>query len=582
MTKQATTVSLMSTKWRGNSIAAVALAAGVGGVPALGQPQPTRHPTVTVVRTSTSAPGGLTYLAHQHHAINDDAEVFFVADIVESVSIKPILFFWQDSGPTTSVVAYHNGEPPDISCPPPGTCDVEDASCHFNVGNTVPFFADVLSASNRTLFQASVHVTVESTLVCSGFGIWDWDSGVSSAFTESLHSYPKGIILHGFSNDRILYESAEDITSPTAPLVLFSNTGIVAYRGETAPGGPSGTVFQYFSYPCINSEGRVAFGARLDSMSPDPDQDSGMWTGFASNLQAIAIEGQQVLATGVEFEDFWGVPVTINSAGTVAFWANVRGDGISSSNRRCLWWREVGESLELVARLGDPAAGFSSGATYTGLYAPTTYIAPLSDTDEVAFLGGTNDPIFGGTYAIWSGVPGNLVVVAMQGEWAPGMDCETTFSDFGPPSIDSSGNVVFYATTSAGDGIWFGKEGRLSLIAAVGRPFDDELLPVTLAFLPESTGTDGRRAVVNGDGYVLFVASFDDDTSAIIRAQASPRCRGDLNDDGFVDGIDADIFNNLFEGSHEPFPACIDLNRDRFIDGLDSDLFNNYFEEPCE
>lgn len=56
------------------------------------------------------------------------------------------------------------------------------------------------------------------------------------------------------------------------------------------------------------------------------------------------------------------------------------------------------------------------------------------------------------------------------------------------------------------------------------------------------------------------------------------RC-ADMNGDGFVDGLDSDMFNNWFEEGK----WGADLNHDRFVDGLDSDLFNLRFEgSGCE
>jgi hypothetical protein len=54
-------------------------------------------------------------------------------------------------------------------------------------------------------------------------------------------------------------------------------------------------------------------------------------------------------------------------------------------------------------------------------------------------------------------------------------------------------------------------------------------------------------------------------------------CPADINGDGFVDGIDYDTFNNLFEaGSY-----LADYNHDCFVDGIDYDQFNNDFETAC-
>ena len=54
-------------------------------------------------------------------------------------------------------------------------------------------------------------------------------------------------------------------------------------------------------------------------------------------------------------------------------------------------------------------------------------------------------------------------------------------------------------------------------------------------------------------------------------------CPADYNHDGFVDGIDYDLFNNDFEAGK----TDADFNRDGFLDGIDYDQFNNHFEAGC-
>jgi hypothetical protein len=58
--------------------------------------------------------------------------------------------------------------------------------------------------------------------------------------------------------------------------------------------------------------------------------------------------------------------------------------------------------------------------------------------------------------------------------------------------------------------------------------------------------------------------------------QVSP-CMADVNGDGFVDGIDYDLFNLAFETGN----ASADVNHDGFVDGIDYDGFNREFEAGC-
>ena len=58
-------------------------------------------------------------------------------------------------------------------------------------------------------------------------------------------------------------------------------------------------------------------------------------------------------------------------------------------------------------------------------------------------------------------------------------------------------------------------------------------------------------------------------------------CQVDINCDGFVDGIDYDLFNNAFESPDLGQQILADYNGDGFVDGIDSDAFNNAFETGC-
>jgi hypothetical protein len=72
----------------------------------------------------------------------------------------------------------------------------------------------------------------------------------------------------------------------------------------------------------------------------------------------------------------------------------------------------------------------------------------------------------------------------------------------------------------------------------------------------------------------FWQAAFDNVFLATV--QGAP-CNADYNHDGFVDGIDYDLFNNDFESGQ----IAADYNNDGFVDGIDYDTFNNDFEVGC-
>jgi hypothetical protein len=81
--------------------------------------------------------------------------------------------------------------------------------------------------------------------------------------------------------------------------------------------------------------------------------------------------------------------------------------------------------------------------------------------------------------------------------------------------------------------------------------------PVSVSVLPIRFGAPSSIGTIFWDDIVL-----------------KQGCAADINKDGFVDGIDYDQFNNMFEAGN----IGADYNGDCFVDGIDYDTFNNDFE----
>ena len=88
------------------------------------------------------------------------------------------------------------------------------------------------------------------------------------------------------------------------------------------------------------------------------------------------------------------------------------------------------------------------------------------------------------------------------------------------------------------------------------------------------------NGVLNGMSYANIHSTFKG--GGEIRGQVEQHpCPADYNGDGFVDGIDYDLFNNDFESTNPSRQIIADYNGDGFVDGIDYDNFNNDFETPC-
>jgi hypothetical protein len=110
---------------------------------------------------------------------------------------------------------------------------------------------------------------------------------------------------------------------------------------------------------------------------------------------------------------------------------------------------------------------------------------------------------------------------------------------------------------------------RASRVGGVGGPLN---LQITLP-----PGTYEVRAKADAAGAGSHSPSGDYKTDVGYDFSMRVLCPADYNGDGFVDGIDYDMFNNDFEAGD---PRA-DFNGDGFVDGIDYDQFNNAFEGGC-
>jgi hypothetical protein len=122
---------------------------------------------------------------------------------------------------------------------------------------------------------------------------------------------------------------------------------LVAREGAPAPGTSGNFQSIDFSAPSLNGAGEVAFSASISGAN-----DSAIWAGKPGALDLIAREGVQApgLPEGVQFD--YLIDPAINNTGAVAFFAVLRGAGVSEPNNGSLW-AQAGDELFLVAREGD-------------------------------------------------------------------------------------------------------------------------------------------------------------------------------------------------------------------------------------
>ena len=276
--------------------------------------------------------------------------------------------------------------------------------------------------------------------------------------------------------------------------------GLVARRGENAPGTSNGEEYSSLASPVLNSSGKSAFLAGLTGIGVDDMNDVGIWSEGAGSLGLVARKGTQApdVANGVLFSGLES-PV-LNSAGQTAFLGFLGGNGVDNTNYIGIWSEGSG-SLKLVARQGEDAADMPPGVLFGGLLNPV-----LNSAGQIAFkanlTGGGLNTANGG---IWSGVDGNLSLVALAGDPAPGTTSGVNYFAFAKPALNSAGQVAFLGfLTGIGvatneRGIWSEGFGPLGLVAREGDQAPGTPSGVSFGSL--------RSPALNSAGQTAFITS---------------------------------------------------------------------------
>ena len=296
----------------------------------------------------------------------------------------------------------------------------------------------------------------------------------------------------------------------------------IALSDRAAPGA-AGKAFESFWHPVIDAAGRVAFVATL--RNPGAPQQWGVWIADGLDLSLVALAGAQApdVPPGAFFATF-GDPCLGRSG--VALLARLTGSGIVDYvNERGLWVGDVPGSLRLLARQGDPAPGAPTG----GVFELSNYALPhdafvlTNDAGDVTLRaslalgpGGVTEEDDG---ALWGpDGAGGLVLLAREGDQAPGAPAGTRFEHIGYPRLNELGQLAFPAdleSSASGSASIFGPDatGALSLLATQGDPAPGIEGARFLAF--------SHAAQINDRAQVLFGAITDAGSSGIWRSDGA-------------------------------------------------------------
>ncbi len=265
----------------------------------------------------------------------------------------------------------------------------------------------------------------------------------------------------------------------------------VALTGSQAGGVPAGQNYaSSLSEPSWSDAGQVAFHGGLSGGGVTANDDRAVWVGGPVGPLALAArEGEAAPgAGGATFSDFEGT--LVNAGGDVAFRATLSdgGSGI---------WAGPAGAFALAARDGSAAAGT------TGQFA--NFIAgDFNDLGQVAFHAGLEEGVGGVTASndrgVWAGAPGDLALVAREGELAPDAGGRV-FESFSGPRINDAGDVLFRGFLDTGTGLFL-DDGALGKVVASG-----DTAPGTSLGLGDAAFGGFSEYAQSDNGEVAFTAT---------------------------------------------------------------------------
>ncbi|MFM7182527.1 MAG: choice-of-anchor tandem repeat NxxGxxAF-containing protein [Verrucomicrobiales bacterium] len=374
--------------------------------------------------------------------------------------------------------------------------------------------------------------------------------------------------------------------------VAIVNNPVPGIAGATFKGFP-GIVFQ------ANGQGHLALRAYMQGTGITTNNDSGVWIGKVGDMALIAREGTQAANLGptVVFNDLNNISFSLNAHGQLCLIAGVSTRSLTQNTSLFLGDRN---GLTRILEQGNPIVGFSplswntfgkprlnnhgtvllettpttggqrsfftrkSNGTVTRLAEETAeppgsagqswagffFSNPALGGNDFAVLGTGLNP--GWTNSAKDGIwiaSGNVTrLVSRKGDVAQGLAGQT-FNDYAPglqgPAVNSSGTVVFQATTNTGvNGIWFWRNEDLRLLLAPGdfikiSPGDTREV-TSFSVKLGSGGQSGVPSGLNDRGQLVVKVGFKFGTTAIILINNI------LDQDG--DGLDS-LLEEAFGGS---------------------------------
>jgi hypothetical protein len=471
----------------------------------------------TVALSSTAAPGtvsGTNFTGFDPPAIDPSGNVAFFAFLSSSTATDTGI--WDGTPGSLSLIAQKGSAAPGTAF---NYSSVDDPVANDN--GTVGFEAGIGTGSSTSNFGVFSGQAGSVGLIAQKGSV---AAGTTGATYSSIGS---GIAMN--SSGQVEFSSTllnGDVSGTTNNFGLWSGSpgsvSLEARKGSPAPGtssnysGLSATV-------SVNASDQISLEGGLSGGG------SGFFVGAPGSVSLLAQTGSA--APGTTAATFSGLSsvTDINSSGQVAFEAGLAGGDTTTANNSGIWLGSSPSTLTLVARKNDPAPG--TGDTFSFLNNPLTNSAGQVAFTANILTGGSvttaNDT------GLWVGAPGSLNLLARTGNQAPGTISGDTFATIGSPTLNSTGAAAFIGTIAGTDAsagtntaLWAGAPGNLQLIARTGSLFDvdpadpgTDLRTVSLIGLDTgSGGSDGWESSYNSAGTLAFSLEFTDGSSGVFTA----------------------------------------------------------------
>ncbi len=304
---------------------------------------------------------------------------------------------------------------------------------------------------------------------------------------------------------------AGDGVDPSNNLVLWygppGGLAVVAREGDQVPGLPAGVIYDDWEVTyTMGEDGTLSIGAILAGPGVIPDvNDKALLVGPAGDLQPVIRAGDKApgMPAGVIVTPEFSYASELTDDGRFLTQFKMDGPGIDETND-VGFWAVDDTGWHLVVRTGDPAPGTEPGVTFAWMDG-----VRFNPNMEIAFRGGlTGPPIdYDNDAGTWHGPPGDVQLVAREGDPAWGIEGDVYFNGGGSPALSDEGGVAL-GIGLRGEGVtsendfarWVFSSPDTYLLVREGDPVP--------GLGPGVTFGPGGNAIVSASARVAFIMRF--------------------------------------------------------------------------